>query len=386
MSMVPFSGRFFNVQNELHGLDGSGRVFLCRALSGSRWEEKKRMSKALAARFLRAPMEDARRIGRSMAKCSDVLGLQWCPSCGTYHVSRAFLCKGRLCPVCSWRRSATRAAEMMKVADALAARRPECKAAMLTLTVKSCTVSELRAVLGGMLRGWGLLIKRPHMRRYIVGAARSVEITRSAETGLYHPHIHALLIFDESYSLTMPQLTARDFVAAWQECLGLAYAPVCDVRFAYSVDEDGGRVYGDLSRAIAETSKYITKSSDLDGMPDEELWAYALALKGLRFYGYSGLIAEIRHELRMKDDALEVSPVMECPRCSSTGLMTATVYWASRSCSYVAAAVDGAIADTIAEWDAAARESREAALRAEPLILRRQLSAALAKTTTKKTL
>ena len=42
----------------------------------------------------------------------------------------------------------------------------------------------------------------------------------------------------------------------------------------------------------------------------------------------------------MKDDDIDSSPVMECPNCSSSGLISATVYWASRSNQYIAAAVD----------------------------------------------
>ena len=337
------------------------------------------MSKLLAARFLRSPIDSVQKMGNSMARCSDVLGLQWCPSCGTYHVSKAFLCKTRLCPVCNWRRSASRVAEMMKVADELAKRRPDCKAAMLTLTVKSCTLSELRSTIEKMLRGWGYFMKRPRMRRWIIGAARSVEITRNNDTGLYHPHIHALLIFNEDYSLTEPQLTSYDFVSVWQECLGVGYAPVCDVRFAYSVDSDGARVYGNLARAIAETSKYVTKPGIIDDMSDEELWSYALAIRNIRFYGYNGIISVIRHDLKMKDDDIDSSPVMECPNCSSSGLISATVYWASRSNQYIAAAVDGVLKDTIGEWERASKESKLAALKSEPAIFKKQLSAALSK-------
>ena len=70
---------------------------------------------------------------------------------------------------------------------------------------------------------------------------------------------------------------------------------------------------------------------------------------------------------------------MECPNCSSSGLISATVYWASRSNQYIAAAVDGVLKDTIGEWERASKESKIAALKSEPVIFKKQLSAALSK-------
>lgn len=365
---------------EINGQEVLRRVYLFQPRN-FKWGQKKIMAKNLARRFLAAPesMADIRRIGNTMAKCSDFIGLQWCPECGSYHVSRAYLCKSRLCPICSWRRSATRAAEMMKVADELARQRPDLKAAMLTLTVRSCALSELRATIKGMLRGWSLLMHRPRIRRWVIGAARNVEITRNPETGLYHPHIHALLIFNEDYSFASPQLTAHDWVSVWQECLGIDYAPVCDIRAAYSVESDGQRVYSNLAAAIAETSKYITKPSIVDDMTDAELWAYSRALVQIKFYSYHGIFNELRHALKVREDDIDPQPVMSCPNCASSGLISATLYWSTRDNAYMASAVDGVLEDTLREWAEAAAESRKAALRGDTLMLKRELTAAIGK-------
>lgn len=380
MFMLQYGKENFNAENNLSKVS-----LLFKPARGFKWGDKKMKAKLLAERFLRAPetMPDIRRMGATMDKCSEYLGLQYCPDCGTYHVGMAFLCKFRLCPICSWRRSATRAAEMLRVADVLAAERPDLKAALLTLTVENVDLRDLRSTVSKMLNAWNLLRKRRVVDRWVAGTARSIEITRNDRVGTYHPHIHVLVLFKEGYSTYEPQIRTTEWVRLWRECLGVDYDPVCDIRFAFTRNESGEKIYGDLVGAIAESGKYVTKPAVLDEMEDEELWMFARALYRIRMYAYTGVIAEMRHRLSIDDDAIDVDPILECPKCASPGLIEATLYWSSRSDAYVAAAVDGVIDNRWQTQNAEAirmrAESSAAAAAADSRLLRQQLSAAIAK-------
>ena len=65
-----------------------------------------------------------------------------------------------------------------------------------------------------------------------------------------------------------------------------------------SIASDGEKVYN----AILETFKYSVKSDELEEMPLQTFREFVLAVQGLRFVSFGGIIKNARKELGIKDN------------------------------------------------------------------------------------
>lgn len=160
---------------------------------------------------------------------------------------------------------------------------------------------------GCFFRNAGGLSDRNSLSLY---AYRTLEITRNAETGLWHPHVHLLVIVPARYFQHRSGLyiDQPEWAALWRKFARLDYDPVIDVRALKGV---GGGPLADLGRkSLAEVTKYCTKPSDLvtfdeDGEPypvdAEGLKALYDALHGRRLVGMSGALQALAKELRLAD-------------------------------------------------------------------------------------
>ena len=117
------------------------------------------------------------------------------------------------------------------------------------------------------------------------GYIRAIEVTYNDDTGLWHPHIHALIPVTPAYWGRLYISQAR-LKSAWTTALGVDYVPVCDIRPVHS---DGG---------VAEVSKYATKTLCV---PPDMLIDIDMALLGLRLISYGGICRQIKRQLSMPD-------------------------------------------------------------------------------------
>lgn len=258
---------------------------------------------ALSCSDLEAAGRLAKRAGR-MSMCSNQIIVSRNKETGETQVERAALCRDRLCPICSWRLAARRVYEMRETIAALLADTPDIKAAMLTLTVRNCAKSELRSTIQGLCSGFTRLRKHAAFRRYVLGYARSIEITYNADNQTFHPHIHALLLFDASYKA---YITQAEFADMWRTAARLDYTPIVDIRYAYNKADEAAAsnelpeaaaefdALAALSKSIIEATKYAIKPGALKALlSDAEAASLATQIAGHRLIAYGGIIKDYR--------------------------------------------------------------------------------------------
>lgn len=286
-----------------------------------------------------------------MQNCANRLMVRRCPHCGEIHVTGGNLCRDRLCPVCQWRLSIRRYAELKSVMDYLYQEGAIAglQAGMLTLTVKNCRPSDLGATISKMLVGFKRWQQRRTVRDQIMGWARTLEITYNKKSKTFHPHVHLLLLWKPGgKSGHLGPTMARE----WATACRLDYRPVWHYTDAYSRDNAGD--WDATLSAILECSKYVTKASDIvnaDGdssMPLAHFGALVAAIKGRRLVAYGGIIADARKALALPDDdttlddqteAEQTTDAIACPKCG-TEMGITMLEWAGVGASgkYVPAA------------------------------------------------
>ena len=242
--------------------------------SGQRWALARREADLIAAAYSRSDSPRVQKWAQSIGGCARALAYSYEPQHGGGYrrtLVGAKLCRVRTCPICQWRRS-LRLAAQQGAALAKLTQDGERAAVMLTLTVRNCDVSELRATIKQMLAGWGRLCKRTAFAA-VSHWVRSVEVTpgRRGVRGDCHPHMHTLLVcpVDE-----VGALLGADWAALWRDVCRLDYTPVVDVR---PIVGDGGP---------REVLKYAVKPS-AEGALSGWLERVALEIDGLRLFAAS---------------------------------------------------------------------------------------------------
>lgn len=221
------------------------------------WDSHRAVADRVAVLYAQ---DEFRRLGARMLACSGLLVFAWLSDRETGELSLklrgAEFCRVRHCPVCQWRRSMMWQAKFYQFLPTLQSSFPSARWLFLTLTVKNCPVSELRATLKAMNDAWARLIKRTEFKP-VLGWVRTTEVTRGQD-GSAHPHFHVLLMVKPSYFGGNYYVTQARWAELWQGCARLAYSPVVDVR----------AVKGELSKAVQETLKYAVKPSDMEADAD----------------------------------------------------------------------------------------------------------------------
>lgn len=176
----------------------------------------------------------------------------------------ARFCRVRYCAVCQWRRQLMWRARFYKALPQIQEAFPTARWIFVTLTVKNCELTNLRATLTWMNGAWHKLIKRKEFPA--LGFIKSVEVTRKAD-GTAHPHFHCLMLVPAGYFSSQKYMSQAKWVALWQSCLKTDYAPILDVRAVKSTkgtSEDTPEASNAaMLRAICETLKYAVKPGDL---------------------------------------------------------------------------------------------------------------------------
>ena len=191
---------------------------------------------------------------------------------------------------------------------------PEMRYIMLTLTVRNCSISELRSTVNQMSKAWDRLTKRKSYPA--LGYVRSLEVTRGKD-GSAHPHFHILLAVPPSY-FSRNYLSKDKWAALWQDVMRLDYKPVCDVRIVKPKAEEYEIVEGvvvsysppdplkPLMAAITETIKYTTKPAD---MVKEGAWLLTMVdqMRNIRAVALGGIFKEFLKETETEQDLITAS-------------------------------------------------------------------------------
>lgn len=173
-----------------------------------------------------------------------------------FTLQRCSCCRVRHCPVCQWRRSLMWRARFFQAVPKVLEDYPTGRWVFLTLTVRNCPLTELRATLGQMNKAWERMSKRKQFPA--LGFVKSVEVTRSAN-GEAHPHFHCLLLVSSSY-FGGHYIKQDEWRVLWQQALRADYLPVVNVK---AVKPRQGEPTNGVAIALLETLKYGVKESDL---------------------------------------------------------------------------------------------------------------------------
>jgi plasmid rolling circle replication initiator protein Rep len=232
--------------------------------------------------------EQFTRLGDRMHGCSNTLTFRRAHDADTGEIKikliNAMFCCVRHCPVCQWRRSMRNTARFFAKLPDLREQFPKHRWLFLTLTVKNCDPTDLRATIKTMNSAWKRLIERKDWPGD--GWARSVEVTRNESDGTAHPHFHALLMVKPSY-FSQNYIAQAEWADRWQSALRVDYTPVVDVR-AVKAKREGETI----EAAIVETLKYSTKVEDAFRDPE---WLYTITeqLHKMRFIATGGALKDI---------------------------------------------------------------------------------------------
>lgn len=278
--------------------------------TAEKWKDKKIKSLRMAEKMKKAGYL-AR--GKRMAECSDIITYKVCPECGEYHIAKANLCRDRFCPVCSWRLSLSRFANMARVMDALQNGYPEYRYSLITLTVKNCKAQELSKTMETMSSCWHLAVNQRRIRQFMVGWARSVEITYNKETGELHPHYHIIL-------MSSPESSADyDLVSEWQKaCNKKGLKTSIKAQNTQEIQAKDGEK---LIKSILETIKYALKSDQMEQIPIKTFRQIVGEMSKKRLFASGGKIKEYMKlcditSAEMEKATDEENIKISCNRCN----------------------------------------------------------------------
>jgi plasmid rolling circle replication initiator protein Rep len=222
------------------------------------------------------------------------------------NLESARFCRVPRCPVCDWRRSLKWRAKTFKVLPKIISQYPDARFLLLTLTVKNCSLDELRATLIAMNAAWHKLAQRKSFPA--IGWIKAVEITR-AKDDYAHPHFHCLLMVKPSYFKGANYLSKDKWIDLWQKSLAVQYRPSIDIqaiREFSTVDKES-------FRSVLETVKYSVKSADILRLETDithtisnQDWLVTLTeqLYKMRLLSTGGVFKQYLRELELENDDL----------------------------------------------------------------------------------
>lgn len=213
------------------------------------WDTRQLIIAALNDSYYTRQKKHARRL----AQCADGAALYVHPTQG--HVSPWLSrCGSRLCPFCARKRSAAAASQIFSAITIM--RQPR----MIVLTVKS-TEAPLAEQLVALRHAFARLRRYKLWHDRVTGGIYTIEITRNAQTGLFHPHVH--IIYDGQY---IPQSGLRK---AWHKATGGA-----EIVWISKLRE--------RQNAANELAKYIGKPQGVKDWPNQAIREHEAATRNQR--------------------------------------------------------------------------------------------------------
>lgn len=213
------------------------------------WDLRRKIILAIEAGYDHASQRRATRL----AYCSNGASFFIDPALGKVRpwVSR---CRDRMCLYCGTSRSRHVADQLLLVLNKMPTPR------LIILTVKSVELP-LADQLHDLRRWFAKLRRSPQWKNLTTGGAYTVEVTRNADTGLWHPHLN--IIVNGTY---FPQKLLRNL---WHKETGSA-----EVVWVSAIRDRPG--------AARELAKYIGKPQHVSNWPDTAIRNYARAVNGTR--------------------------------------------------------------------------------------------------------
>ena len=226
---------------------------------------------------------------------------------------KAFFCRDRFCPMCSWRRSLKLFANVSQCIPRIT---KDFKCLFLTLTVPNCRLEDFQQTVDRLMSAWSKMTHYKKWKQVIKGFFRVLEVTRNKDKnsksyGTLHPHFHIILVVPQSYGKNKDFYFTRDeFLDMWKSAYDDDSITQVDIRVLKPKDTKEITDSKDmlkLESAISETCKYTLKDADflddtLSAAEQDELLSFlAGGLHHRRLAHFGGVFKEIYNSLGLED-------------------------------------------------------------------------------------
>lgn len=245
--------------------------------------QQKHQSNAIAKIF--AESERLKEYGLKIKGCTDTVSFTLTPE-GTPKISKIFFCREKFCPTCAKRRSLKAYASGMKLFEEL---EKNFAFLHLVLTVKNCSIEQLRDTIKKMNKASSELFKSDLCKGVFKGVLRCLEVTVNFNKNDYHPHFHCLVAVNKSYFTSRNYVPVKDLRKAWADLIGQTDSVI----YMGKIKEP--------EKAVAEICKYCIKPFDISDTERAALYYERLyfATKHLRYTQSFGVIRDVLRKLRI---------------------------------------------------------------------------------------
>lgn len=247
---------------------------------------------------------ELRRRARKLRACGDWLTFRHYPTVDLVRLHDGRFCQqDRMCGNCARRRGAKALRVHIERVLAVRAEQPQLNAYFGTWTLRN--QQELRVMFDHLWKSWGVQLqrRRDHLKdakrnqftelARVAGGTISAEVKRGANSGLWHVHMHAMLLAEG-------EPDQRELSREWHEITGDSH--VVHVR-PFDYLRDGEPATADnLCRDFVEVFKYSVKLQDL-GLADN--WEAHRQLFGARMLRSFGCMWGVKVPESLLDDPLE---------------------------------------------------------------------------------
>lgn len=253
----------------------------------ARYARAKKQALAIRNYILEHEPNNAKITG-AMAECGSFLVFRHFYTVGETRLFSANFCrKHLLCPLCAIARGSKVMRRYMERYRQIRETNLHAKPYLVTLTVRDG--EDLNERINHLMSAFRSLCKRRHGKRDISeikkasAAVFSYEVKRGANSGLWHPHVHCLM-------LCSTPIDQKKLSAEWHRITGDSF--IVDVRPIDSTDPIGG---------FLEVFKYAVKFSD---QPPIDTWHAYQVLTGRRLIGSFGDFYGFIEPETLSDDLL----------------------------------------------------------------------------------
>lgn len=246
------------------------------------------------------------KIARRVYKCGDYLEYRKNLDNWQKTLINAQFCGLSLCPICQKRLAIKRYYALKRVIEYLAQEQEEApEYILMTLTVRNVVGDELRNTVDYLLKSFTKFKKWACIQSNFNGFYRTLEVSYNSECETYHPHLHILFQVKQGYFTkdNASYLTTEKLVREWKRCLGVDYAPVCDLR----------KIKGE--KGLLEVSKYVNKTSDILTLPKEirhkVIHYLYVSLFRKRLVAFGGEMKAVAKELKLEMEEVKAEKKAE---------------------------------------------------------------------------
>ena len=260
----------------------------------------KAKEKALGiAEYIKNNFDHQKKLAINIADCGSYLLFRHYYQIDKVTLHQASFCKKHLlCPLCAIRRGAKQLSQYLDRFKAIRAERPDLEPYMVNFTVVDGP--DLKERFNHLRNSLQKYHKQRHRKntpsetQKFEAAVWSYEIKRGENSGLWHPHVHAIWMCS-----TPP--SQQKISEQWRKLTGDSF--IVDVRKMSDYQYEQSLVQGFL-----EVFKYAVKFSD---QPLKDTWHCYETLSGRRLIGSAGLFYGIQEDEQLTDSEFDLEPYVE---------------------------------------------------------------------------